>query len=105
MPTFLRWCHGCEGRSEPLDEYPDDRTCTHCGSEDTMVERVDREDSLPGPRRRLADEADELLTMDEAHDTQERSGSAWLQNIMARREEEAARRGIGAIPDSQRGDR
>ena len=91
MPTFLRWCHGCEGRSEPLGEYPDDRTCTHCGSEDTMVERIDREDSL--------------LAMDEEHDTQERSGSAWLQNIMARREEEAARRGIGTIPDAERGDR
>jgi len=91
MPTFLRWCHGCEGRSEPLGEYPDDRTCTHCGSEDTMVERVDREDSL--------------LAMDEAHDTQDCYGSAWARAVVLRREEEAAHRGIGDIPDSERGNR
>ena len=92
MTTYLRWCHGCEGRSDPLGEYPDDRTCTRCGSEDTMVERVDREDPL--------------LAMDEAHDSDsEFYYSDYLKAELLRREEEAARRGVGDVSDAERGDR
>jgi hypothetical protein len=57
-----------------------------------MVERVDREDPL--------------LAMDEAHDSDPQFYySHELKQEMIRREKEAARRGIGDIPDSERGDR
>jgi hypothetical protein len=48
---------------------------------------------------------DDLLDMDEAHDTQDCYGSAWARAVVEQREEEAAHRGIGDIPDSERGDR
>ena len=47
-----------------------------------------------------------LLGMDEAHDSDsEFYYSHELKQEMIRREEEAAHRGIGDIPDSERGDR
>jgi hypothetical protein len=73
-------------------------------------ERADPEDPLPGPRRRLVDEADELLAMDEAHDTQDCYGSPWVRTVVKQREAADARQDtgvevIGDIPDSERGDR
>jgi len=48
---------------------------------------------------------DDLLDMDERRDEPDCYGSAWARAVVLRREEEAARRGIGDIPDSERGDR
>ena len=55
---------------------------------------------------RRQDEDDELLDVDEDHDSDpEFWYSPQLKSEILRREEEAARRGIGTIPDAERGDR